>query len=178
MTINSTSKSKEKKSVVSTKSPVKKVGRKVLSDQNLQFSPRIKTPNVNKVFLVGVQLGLILLRTQRPNSTDDAFTHTANLMIEDPETGVASRLKIVKICSKRVSQMIDKAILQSSSYASQWYVSITEESKNTVEYRRNHANEFIKFLNDTNWKYPQKFMFAGDETKIDGKVILGHGTCT
>ncbi len=52
MTINSTSKSKEKKSVVSTESPVKKVGRKVLSDQYLQFSPRIKTPNVNKVYVV------------------------------------------------------------------------------------------------------------------------------
>jgi hypothetical protein len=39
----------------------------------------MKTPNVNKVYVVGAKLGWILLRTQCFNNIDDAFTHTANL---------------------------------------------------------------------------------------------------
>ncbi len=93
-----------------TTSPMKKKGRKAFDAQKLQFSPRMKTPNTNKVFVVGAKMGLILMRTQRQNNDDDAFTHTANLMIEDPETGTASRLNIIKICNRRQSSMIDKAI--------------------------------------------------------------------
>jgi hypothetical protein len=155
-----------------TTSPMKKKGRKAFDAQKLQFSPRMKTPNTNKVFVVGAKMGLILMRTQRQNN--DAFTHTANLMIEDPETGTASRLNIIKICNRRQSSMIDKAIFQSSGYASLWYVTIIEdESKNTEEFRRDHAEEFIKFLNDTKWKYHQSFTFGGDETKTDDGKIVG-----
>ncbi|MFN9981306.1 MAG: hypothetical protein ACK53Y_15380, partial [bacterium] len=75
-------------------------------------------------------MGLILMRTQRQANSDDAFTHTANLMIEDPSTGVAERLNIIKICSRRQSQMIDKAILQSTAYHSQWYVTLVDEELN------------------------------------------------
>lgn len=157
-----------------TTTPMKKKGRKAFDAQKLQFSPRMKTPNTNKVFVVGAKMGLILMRTQRQNNDDDAFTHTANLMIEDPESGTASRLNIIKICNRRQSSMIDKAIFQSSGYASLWYVTIIEdESKNTEEFRRDHAEEFIKFLNDTKWKYHQSFTFGGDETKTDDGKIVG-----
>jgi hypothetical protein len=158
--------------VASSSSPIKKTGRKILANLKLQYSPKMKTPNVNKVYVVGAKLGLILLRTQRFNNTVDAFTHPANLTIEDQETGVASRLKIIKICNRRQYQMIDKAIFQSTAYASVWYVSLTEESNNTVEYHRDHAYEFIEFMNETKWIYPQTFVFQGDETKyVDDKIV-------
>ena len=41
-----------------------KKGRKSLSGQKLCFSPRTKVPNTNKVFVVGVSLGLILIGPQ------------------------------------------------------------------------------------------------------------------
>lgn len=150
-----------------------KKGRKSLVQQKLQFSPGVKLPNTNKVFVVGAKMGLILIRTQRQRDEDDAFTHTANVVIEDPESGASNRLNIIKICSRRQSQVIDKAIMQATAYPSQWYVTLVEEEKNTAEYRREHAEEFIKFLNDTKWKYPQTFSFIADETKMEGEVITG-----
>ncbi len=74
-----------------------KKGRKSLSGQKLCFSPRTKVPNTNKVFVVGVSLGLILIRTERQNNKDDAFTNNAVKMIEDEDSGVASKLNIIKI---------------------------------------------------------------------------------
>jgi hypothetical protein len=58
-----------------------------------------KVPNTNKVFVVGTLLGLILIHTERQNSKDDAFTNNAIKMIEDEESGVATKLNI-KICSR------------------------------------------------------------------------------
>lgn len=145
-------------------SPMKK--RKVLAGQKLSFSPRTKIPNINKVFVVGAPLGIILLRTERQNNKDDAFTNNATKLIEDEESGVAARLNIIKICSRRQSQLIDKAIAQSTGWNSQWFVSITEEENNSAVVRREHAEKFIQFLNDTEWKYPQQFTFSGDETKM------------
>jgi hypothetical protein len=154
-------------------SPLKKNGRKVLVGQKLPFSPRTKIPNINKVFVVGTKLGLILIRTERQTSKDDAFTNNAIKMIEDEDSGVASRLNIIKICSRRQSQLIDKPVLQSSAYHSQWFVSITGEENNTTEFRREHVDNFIQFLNDTEWKYPQTFTFTADETKISNEKIIG-----
>jgi hypothetical protein len=155
-------------------SPLKKAGRKVLVGQKLLYSPRSKLPNMNKVYVVGTKFGIILLRTERQNNKDDAFTHTAIQMIEDDDTGVASRLNLIKICSRRQSQLIDKAILQSTSYHSQWFVSIVEaEEKNTNDYRREHAEKFITFLNAIDWKYPQQFAFTADETKVYNGKIAG-----
>jgi len=65
-----------------------KKGRKTLSGQKLCFSPRTKVPNTNKVFVVGVSLGLILIRTERQNNKDDAFTNNAVKMIEDEDSFV------------------------------------------------------------------------------------------
>jgi hypothetical protein len=65
--------------VASSSSLIKKTGRKILANLKLQYSPKMKTPNVNKVYVVGAKLGWILLRTQCFNNIDDAFTHTANL---------------------------------------------------------------------------------------------------
>jgi hypothetical protein len=157
----------EKHTVNSTDSPMRKNGRKVLTGQKLPFSPRTKVPNVNKVFVLGSQLGIVLIRTEKQNSKDDAFVNNAIKMIEDIESGVAARLSIIKICSRRQSQLIDKAILQSSAYHSQWFVSITEETNNTETFRREHVDNFIQFLNEIEWKWPQQFAFAGDETKVE-----------
>jgi hypothetical protein len=161
----------EKTVPTSNESPLKKNGRKVLVGQKLPFSPRTKVPNVNKVFVLGTQLGIVLIRTEKQNSKDDAFTNNAIKMIEDVESGVAARLNIIKICSRRQSQLIDKAILQSSAYHSQWFVSITEEINNNESYRREHVDKFIQFLNEIEWKWPQQFAFAGDETKVENNGV-------
>jgi len=150
-----------------------KKGRKSLSGQKLCFSPRTKVPNTNKVFVVGVSLGLILIRTERQNNKDDAFTNNAVKMIEDEDSGVASKLNIIKICSRRQSQLVDKAVQQTTGWHSQWFVSIVEEDKNTNETRRDHVDNFIQFLNEIEWKYPQNFTFSGDETKAVGNKIVG-----
>jgi hypothetical protein len=163
----------QKQSPTDNGSPMKKNGRKLLAGQKLAFSPRTKVPNINKVFVLGTQLGFILLRTEKQNSKDDAFTNNAIKMIEDVDSGVAARLNIIKICSRRQSQLIDKAVLQSSAYHSQWFVSITEEDRNTEDFRRDHADNFIQFLNETEWKWPQTFTFAGDETKLVDTKIMG-----
>jgi len=153
-------------------SPLKKSGRKVLTGQKLPFSPRTKVPTINKVFVVGTQLGVILIRTQRQTmSTEDAFTQDAIRMIEDDESGVATKLNIIKICSRRQSQLVDNAIMQSSNYPSRWFVSIVPEEKNTPEYRLKHVEKFIKFLNGIDWKYPQQFIFQADETKTLNEKI-------
>jgi hypothetical protein len=77
-----------------------KKGRKTISGQKLSFSLRTKVPNTNKVFVVGVSLGLFLIRTERQNNKDDAFTNNAVKMIEDEGSGVASKLNVIKICSR------------------------------------------------------------------------------
>jgi hypothetical protein len=159
--------------VASAASPKTKAGRKSIGGQKLCFSPRSKVPNVNKVFVVGTQLGIILIRTERQNNKDDAFTNNAIKMIEDEETGIATKLNIIKICSRRQSQLIDKAVLQSTGWHSQWFVSIVEEDKNTSEVRREHTDKFIQFLNEIEWKYPQIFNFSGCETKLNGNKIIG-----
>ncbi len=87
--------------------------------------------------------------------------------MEDEETGVAKRLNIIKICSRHCSQHIDKAIIQTTSYPATWFVSIVDEDKNTPEYRLEHVSQFIKFLNETDWKFPQQFQLIADETKME-----------
>jgi hypothetical protein len=94
-------------------------------------------------------------------------------MIEDEDSGVASKLNIIKICSRRQSQLVDKAVQQTTGWHSQWFVSIVEEDKNTNETRRDHVDNFIQFLNEIEWKYPQNFTFSGDETKAVGNKIVG-----
>lgn len=146
--------------------PRKKLGTK------LPFSPKIRTPNVNKVFVVGAQLGLILIRTEKQNTKDDAFTNDAIKLIEDETSGVASQLNLIKICNRRESQLMDKAIMQTTNYASQWFISIVEDTENTETFRREHVDKFIHFLNNITWKYPQQFAFQGDETKhVNGSII-------
>jgi hypothetical protein len=146
--------------------------KKIVIGQKLPFSPRTKVPTVNKVFVLGTQLGIILLRTQRQsNSNEDAYTQDAIKLIEDETTGVASKLNIIKICSRRQSKLIDQALMQTSNYPSRWFVSIVPEEKNTHEFRVQHAERFIKFLNGIDWKYPQQFNFQADETKtLNGKI--------
>ena len=157
---------------VGTSSPIQKKGRKTIGGQKLCFSPRTKVPNTNKVFVVGTLLGLILIRTEKQNNKDDAFTNNAIKMIEDEDSGVASRLNIIKICSRRQSQLIDKAVQQTTGWHSQWFVSIVDESQNTSDARRDHAEKLVQFLNEIDWKYPQNFTFSGDETKtVDNKII-------
>jgi len=153
-------------------SPMKKAARKTIG-KVLPFSPRVRVTKINKIFVVGAQFGIILIRTERQGSTDDAFTNNVIKLIEEEQSTVAAELKIIKICSRRVSSKLDKAIMQTSSYPSQWFVSITEEKNNTAEYRRELADQFISYLNGTDWKYPQQFAFAADETKMIGNSIVG-----
>jgi len=87
--------------------PIRKPGRKPIGKE-LQYSPRERIIRVNKVFIVGTQFGIILLRTEKPNSKDDAYTNDVIKMIEDETSGVASKLQIIKICSRRESQEMDK----------------------------------------------------------------------
>jgi len=143
-------------------SPIRKPGRKPIGKE-LQYSPRERIIRVNKVFVVGTQFGIVLLRTEKPNSKDDAYTNDV----------IKMKLQIIKICSRRESQEMDKAILQTSVYPSQWFISIMEEEENTEENRKQHTDKFIKFLNEVPWKYPQIFTWAGDETKLKGEKIIG-----
>jgi len=39
-------------------------------------------------------------------------------LVEDETTGVASKLNIIKICSRRQSKLIDQALMQTSNYPS------------------------------------------------------------
>jgi hypothetical protein len=162
-----------KTAVISTSSPIQKTGRKQIQGQKLTYSPHTKVPNTNKVFVVGTLLGLILIRTERLNSKDDAFTNNAIKMIEDEETDVAKKLNIIMICSRQQSQLIDKAVQQTNGWHSQWFVAIVEEYNNTSEVRHDHADKFIQFLNEIDWKYPQIFTFSGDKTKTIGNKIVG-----
>jgi hypothetical protein len=154
-------------------SPMQKKGRKAIGGQKLCFSPRTKVPNINKVFVVGTSLGVILIRTERQNNKYDEFNNNTIKMIEDEESGVASRLNIIKICSRCQSQLIDEAVQQTTGWHSQWFVAIVEENNNTSEVRRDHADKFIQFLNETDRTYPQIFTFSGDETKINRNKIIG-----
>jgi hypothetical protein len=66
---------------------------------------------------------------------------------------------------------MDKAIMQTANYASQWFISIVEDTENTETVRRKHVDKFIDFLNNITWKYPQRFAFQGDETKhVNGSI--------
>jgi hypothetical protein len=161
-----------KSMTASSGSPNKKAGRKPIG-KLLQYSPREKVTRVNKVFVVGTQFGIILMRTERQTSKDDAYTNDVIKLIEDDSTGVAAQLQIIKICSRRQSQLLDRAYLQTSVYPSQWFVTITEEENNTAEYRRYHVDRFINFLNNATWKYPQLFTFTGDETKMMNDKVVG-----
>jgi hypothetical protein len=114
-TSNQSNKQTLAQDVVQTGSPMYKKGRKVLSIDKLPFSPQVKPPQINKVFVVGAPLGVILIRTERLNGKDDAFTNNAQKILEDEETGVAKRLNIIKICSRRCSQLIDNAKMQTTS---------------------------------------------------------------
>jgi hypothetical protein len=64
-TSNQSNKQTLAQDVVQTGSPMFKKGRKVLSIDKLPFSPRVKPPQINKVFVVGAPLGVILIRTER-----------------------------------------------------------------------------------------------------------------
>ena len=68
-TSNQSNKQTLAQDVVQTGSPMSKKGRKVLSINKLPFSsrvkPRVKPPQINKVFVVGAPLGVILIRTER-----------------------------------------------------------------------------------------------------------------
>jgi hypothetical protein len=86
-------------SATSTASPIKNPGRKPI-EKELQYSLREKITRVSKVFVVGTQFGIMLLRTEKQNSKDDAYTNDVIKMIEDETTGVASKLQIIKICSR------------------------------------------------------------------------------
>jgi len=114
-TSNQSNKQTLAQDVVQTGSPMFKKGQKVLSIDKLPFSPQVKPPQINKVFFVGAPLGVILIRTERQNGKDDAFTNNAQKILEDEETGVAKRLNIIKICSRRCSQLIDNAKMQTTS---------------------------------------------------------------
>ena len=163
---------KETKSLpVETSSPMKKATRKTIG-KKLPYSPRIRMTRINKVFVLGTQFGIVLIHTERQGSTDDAFTNNVVKLIEDDAGNVASQLNIIKICSRRESEKLDRAIMQSTSYPSQWFVSITEETNNTAEYRREHVDNFIHFLNNTDWKYPQQFSFTADLTETTGNSIV------
>ncbi len=56
----SSNKSSAKSAPVLIGSPIKKPGRKAIG-KILQYSPREKVTRVNKVFVVGTQLGIILM---------------------------------------------------------------------------------------------------------------------
>jgi hypothetical protein len=162
-----------KPSVSKGGSPISKKGRLVITPHKLPFSNKNQQTKIHKVFVRGAPLGIILIRTEKQNLSDDAFTYNAQKILQDVTTGAASRLNIIKICPRRVSQLIDKAILQKSNYPSQWFVSITNEEKNTPEYRLEHVTEFMKFLNETEFLYPQEFRLQADETKMENGQIAG-----
>ena len=48
--------------IVQTGSPMSKKGRKVLSVNKLPFSPQVKPPQINKVFVIGAPLGVSLTK--------------------------------------------------------------------------------------------------------------------
>ncbi len=92
-TSNQSNKQTLAQDVVQTGSPMSKKGRKVLSIDKLPFSPRVKPPQINKVFVVGAPLGVILIRTERQNGKDDAFTNNAQKILED-EASATRRPKV------------------------------------------------------------------------------------
>jgi hypothetical protein len=160
-----------KPTAASAGSPIQKAARKPL--QSLKYSPKTKINRANRVFVTGTRFGIILLCTEKATSTNDAFTNTVIQQLERGQDRVAERLNIQKICFRRMSQAEDTPMLQTNTYPSIWWVSIGTEATNTPEHRRQLAETFIQYLNETNWQYPQQFVFAGDETEDANLEIAG-----
>ena len=171
-TTTSTSTSSPAKATTSTSTSSPAKGRKKLA-KHVPYSPRTNIPNINKVFVVGAPFGIVLIRTERQNSKDDAFTNDAVKMIEDQGSDVATKLGVIKICSRRESSEGNLPILQTSMFHSRWFVFIVEEDKNDADNRRIIADRFIKFLNEIQWKWPQQFVFTEDQTKLSNTKIGG-----
>jgi hypothetical protein len=151
---------------------IKKATRKQITT-SLPYSPTKPTNSKpNKVFVVGCPLGIILLHTEKAFSKDDAFTFTVNKKLENSEDNLSNILKIQKICNRHLSPHENNSLLQSTTYPSKWFVSITEEDKNTPEYRSELAQNFIAFLNNFEWRFPQTFTFAGDQTIENNKLDM------
>ena len=81
--------------------------RKIISSQKKGFlgnaSPA-KSKGVNKVFVTATTNGILLLRTERPYSKDDAFTNTfSEKLSSDPD--YAEKFNIQKVCNRREKKM-------------------------------------------------------------------------
>jgi len=66
--------------------------KKIVIGQKLPFSPRTKVPTVNKVFVLGTQLGIILLRTQRQSNSNENYW--CSIKIEHYQDMLPSSIKI------------------------------------------------------------------------------------
>jgi hypothetical protein len=172
MAPNTGKSSNNKQASVHSSPTMKKATRKQIIT-SLPYS-RTKPANnkPNKVFVVGCPFGIILLRTEKAFCKDDALTFTVNKKLENGEDNLSSILKIQKICNRRLSPNENNSLLQSTSYPSKWFVSITEEDKNTPEYRNELAQNFITLLNNFEWRFPQTFTFAGDQTIENNKLDM------
>jgi hypothetical protein len=137
-------------------------------------SPRKKL--ANKVFVMGTTNGIILLRTEKGNSPDDAFTYTFQQRLEN-EAALGTRLNIQKVVYQRLSAKENVPKLQTNEYPSIQFLSINEPEANTPAFRRSWAELIVAELNATKWQYAQTFLFAGDETLMDQEDELGKMDC-
>ena len=141
--------------------------RKVVSSQKKGFlgnaSPA-KSKGVNKVFVTATTNGILLLRTERPYSKDDAFTNTfGEKLTSDPD--YAAKLNIQKVCNRRESSQKNVPIITPRGWNSKQYVSINDTSEaENEDFRKKWAEDIVDALNKVDWTWGQSFMFCGDET--------------
>lgn len=124
-----------------------------------------KTKGVNKVFVTATTNGILLLRTEKPFSKDDAFTNTFNVdLLANPE--YSAELNIQKVCDRRESSSKNTPIITSRGWNSKQYVSVNPvlDAENE-SFRKKWAENIVTALNKVDWTYGQKFIFCGDDTQ-------------
>jgi hypothetical protein len=127
-------------------------------------SSPVKTKGNNKVHVTATTNGILLLRTEKPFSKEDAFTNTfSELLLKEPD--YAADLNIQKVCDRRESPYKNNPIITPRGWNSKQYLSIhaVSDAENVV-YRRKWAQNIVEALNKVDWTWGQSFLFCGDET--------------
>lgn len=124
----------------------------------------VKTKGNNKVYVTATTNGILLLRTEKPYTKDDAFTNTfGEMLLKDPD--YAAELNIQKICDRRENPLRNSPLITPRGWNSKQYLSIHAVSDAEDEvYRRKWAQNIVEALNKVDWTWSQTFVFSGDET--------------
>jgi hypothetical protein len=92
--------------------------------------------------------GVLLIRTKKPFSKDDAFTHSYQTKLRDEE-GYASEINIQKVCERRETSSGNNAILTLTGWPSLQFASINSVSDSeSTNFRQAWAEKVVNALNN------------------------------